>query len=621
MRRPIASILALTLAFPPGLIAGEAAVSVVKPAETVARAFLDGKPLDQFSAEGLDAKLQTARAQALVVQKGPADGENANAYAERVRKVSRDLGLKETDIESAVVRYARRGTAGPAGATPNAELERRRTAESEARAAGASLRAKRIAGQFAAGAAPENLAAGAGSPGGSRGLTREQIRALNALPEAQSGPNLRSNSVAAPASGLERPWSDRMQDAASEKLRAAQGVPVVGSVGGWARKRWLTAQGVTQFIAGKAADGATWTALGNGAADLRSYPGYAWGAGKAIVNGVIEDFTNVYHDGATLIQHPNGANTASLTMSVGLLAVNFAGLGVPAAVKTTGKVAVEIAAKTAAEKAAKAAAELAAKESVEAATRTAARAEFRAANQALIESNLKLAGSAERAAAVRAQMPGLKDSQVKAVLRAHEEFPCAGAGCTHAHLTGKYKVMKEAGMSPTEIRETLDRGLAGKFADWWNDVATWKGAVKGFSLTSDGQRVVRVGSGALEGVTITADGVRLTAQLKRAATPANILPLGTLKVGGKILYPSQRQASATIISEYALKMTNGTWDWAKGSKIVLRKGPRGELVIQEGHHRVMAAVLADVPIPESAFVRTSIPNEAFDWKAMSWASQ
>lgn len=618
MKRALALLLALTTALPPGLIAGEAAITAVSPAPSIAKAFLDGTPLDRVPENGLNAGARAARLKALSAQKGPAAGEAAAAYAERVREAARGLGVKDADLEAAVARYVRGRSADPAGVVRGEDEARRQETEGATRAAGANARARALAGGFE-GTAPDPGAAGQGPAGFPRAFTADQLRALNDKPAAQGGPGLHTSEAPAPATEPARSatWAESLQDAASEKLRAAQAVPQDGSAAGWARSRWLMAQGVGQFMAGKALDGATWSAAWRGAQDLGSYPDYAYGTGKAVVMGVVEDFTNVYHDGAKLIGDPNGAHAAAFTASAALLGVNFVGFGVPGALKTSGKVSAEVAFKAAAEAAAKGAAE----EGVTAAARTAARAEFREANKEVIEANLRLAERAQRAAAAREQMPGLNDTQVEALLRAHEKFPCAGAGCTHADLAGKYKIMTEAGMTPVEIRETLDRGLAGGLKDWWNGVPSWKGAVKGFSLTSDGRTVVRAGEKSLEGVAITKDGLRLAAEVRKARSPAAILPMGSITAGGKPIFAGQMEASPTIISEYALKMANGTWDWSKGSKIVLRRGPKGEQVVFEGHHRVMAAALAGVPIPESAFAREAIAKVPYEWREMRWASR
>jgi hypothetical protein len=242
-----------------------------------------------------------------------------------------------------------------------------------------------------------------------------------------------------------------------------------------------------------------------------------------------------------------------------------------------------------------------------AASQVAARAKFRAANSRLIDDNLGIVSAAEREAAVRTQMPALNDAQVKAVLSAHEKFPCAGAGCTQADLRGKYEIFQEAGMTRPQMEDALDRGLAGnKFTDWLT------------GKTPEANTVLGPGTGALEGVTLTVKGETLALQLK-GKTPATVI--GDVRQAGTVLRSSQNIASARIVSEYSLLMKSGKWNWASGPRIELGVGQSGETVILNGHHRVMAAQVAGIKIPESAFLRTRKPAVAFDWNRMSWATR
>ncbi|MFI5347338.1 MAG: hypothetical protein ACHQ51_13270 [Elusimicrobiota bacterium] len=605
MKRLLASFLAFALACPPGILAGTPAAPAPTPREAEARDFREGRPLEPAAAPS-PPEWMKAREEAVAVQKGRAPGENDAAYEARIRAAARGLGLQAADADAAVQRYMGGRPAGPAGARADEEGRARATLESARKNdAAASARANALARALASGASAD-----AGTAAGSQGIsaraapTPDQMRRLNAVPAAQGGPRLGAGPAVAalPAVPVEPSWSERAQNAASEKLRAADAVPDDGGLSNWAQRRWLQTQGVGQFIAGKAADGATWSAAWTGAKDVSRYPTYVWNGGKAVVEGFVGDFANVYTDGARFIKNPSAAKAADLGVSTGLVAINFVGLGIPALVKTGAKTAgtailkesVEVALKDAAEAGVKSAAE-----------RSAARAGFREANAELINGNLKIAGSAERTAAVRAQMPGLGEPQVNAVLKAHEAFPCAGAACTQADLRGKYEIMSKAGMSPDEIRETLDRGLAGKFTDWLAGRA------------EEANKIIGPGTGAFEGVTFTVKGEALALSLK-AKSPVAAIPLGEVRQGGMLLRSSQNGANARIVAEYSLLMKTGKWDWARGARIEIGVGQKGENVILEGHHRVMAAQLAGVKIPESAFLRTRKPAVAFDWSRMSW---
>lgn len=597
-------LLALTLACPAGALAEP---SPKTTREALALAFREGRPLDQLPGNGIDAAALRAREDARAVQDGPKAGENQAVFSERVRAAARGLHLTDAGVEDAVRLYcAQRG-----GASAGARPETGATLDSVRRAKRINANAQDLARGLAAGPSDDGLS-GPGAPSGA-GMTAEDLRRLNALPSAQA-PLIRhlTGSVAAPATTPETlSWSAGQQAAGSRSLLAAQAVPDDGSLTNWGRKRWLMARGVGQFLAGKASDGETWKAAGKGAQDLGSYPGYAWSAAKAVGRGFVEDFKNVHTDGKALMSAPSASKAADLSLSASLVLVNFVGMGLPGVLKTGAKTAatavakegVEVALKEAGTVAVEAGAKAAAAEGVEAAAKAAGRAEWRAANRAVIEENLAVAGSAERAAAVRAQMPALKEPQVKAVLEAHAAFPCAGVGCTHADLRGKYEVLAKAGMSPEQIRETLDRGLAG---NWFSD------------LLAPANKVIGQGTGAMEGVTLTVNGERLAARLKRQAV-ATAIPLKEVRQAGMLLYPSQNIASSRVVAEYAELMKAGKWDWSRGARIELGTGKGGETVVLEGHHRVLAAQQAGVKIPASAFARTRKTAVPFDWAKIGWS--
>lgn len=589
-------LLALTLACPPGALAEP---SPKTTREALALAFREGRPLDQLPGNGLDAAARRAREDARAVQGGPGAGENDAVFAERVRAAARGLHLTGAGIEDAVRLYCSpRG-----GASADGRRETKATLDSVQRAKRINANAQGLARGLAAGPSDDGLS-GPGAMTGA-GMTAEDLRRLNALPSAQA-PLVRNltGSVAAPMTAPETlSWSAGQQAAGSRSLLEAQAVPDDGSLSNWGRKHWLMARGVGQFLAGKASDGETWTAAGKGARDLGSYPGYAWSAAKAIGHGFVEDFKNVHKDGKALMSAPSASKAADLTLSASLVLVNFVGMGLPGVLKTGAKTAGTVLAKEGSEVALKTAAKAAAAEGVEAAAKTAGRAEWRAANRAVIEKNLAVAGSAERAAAVRAQMPALKEPQVKAVLEAHTAFPCAGVGCTHADLRGKHEILSKAGMSPEQIRETLDRGLAGS---WFSD------------LLAPANKVIGQGTGAMEGVTLTVNGERLAARLKSQAVTTAI-PLKEVRQAGMLLYPSQNIASSRVVAEYAELMKAGKWDWSRGARIELGTGKGGETVILEGHHRVLAAQQAGVKIPASAFERTRKTAVPFEWAKIGWS--
>ena len=116
-------LLALILVCPPG---AQAEPSPKTTRETLARAFSEGRPLDQLPGNGLDAAALRAREEARAVQNGPGTGENAAVFAERVRAAARGLHLAGAGIEDAVRLYcAPRG-----GATADARRAPKETLDS-----------------------------------------------------------------------------------------------------------------------------------------------------------------------------------------------------------------------------------------------------------------------------------------------------------------------------------------------------------------------------------------------------------------------------------------------------------------------------------------------------------
>lgn len=93
-----------------------------------------------------------------------------------------------------------------------------------------------------------------------------------------------------------------------------------------------------------------------------------------------------------------------------------------------------------------------------------------------------------------------------------------------------------------------------------------------------------------------------------------------LKHSGQPVYAGQNIVNPTLIAEYAAQMRSGNWQWG-ASKIEMRLGDKGELVIKDGHHRFLAAKVAGVDIPPSAIDFSRKDWKAFDWKKVEWAGK
>lgn len=239
----------------------------------------------------------------------------------------------------------------------------------------------------------------------------------------------------------------------------------------------------------------------------------------AIGHGFVEDFTNVYKDGKALVLAPSASHGAELAASTALLAVNFVGFGTVGAGKTAAKVggevllkeAVEVSVKEGVEQGLKTAVERGTREGLEAATtdavkqglatgtkiegaalveeaaalKRAAGSASRIPEEVLLE-NAALLGREERLAAVREQLR-LSDDAAAAVLRAHEEIPCAVGGCTPAQLRQKLEIMEAAGIDAPTRRAAIERGLAGDAPEEAVKlVASIRGAIKAAKLPANG---------------------------------------------------------------------------------------------------------------------------------------
>jgi hypothetical protein len=84
--------------------------------------------------------------------------------------------------------------------------------------------------------------------------------------------------------------------------------------------------------------------------------------------------------------------------------------------------------------------------------------------ESTVRANAGLGSRAERVAAAKKQM-GAKDSHAEAIADAHEQVPCAVGRCTGPQLKRKVNIMRKAGMNDAQIREAIERGLAGSLAE------------------------------------------------------------------------------------------------------------------------------------------------------------
>ena len=89
-------------------------------------------------------------------------------------------------------------------------------------------------------------------------------------------------------------------------------------------------------------------------------------------------------------------------------------------------------------------------------------------------------------------------------------------------------------------------------------------------------------------------------------------------MGDSTLTPSQTTVTLEVAQRYAAEMSAGRWNWNHPTdKIIL--DPKGN--IMSGHHRVVAAKLAGIPIPESGIYRSStlqIPEKVRTWSDVTF---
>ncbi len=89
-------------------------------------------------------------------------------------------------------------------------------------------------------------------------------------------------------------------------------------------------------------------------------------------------------------------------------------------------------------------------------------------------------------------------------------------------------------------------------------------------------------------------------------------------VGKTNFAPSQNWVSPELVLEYANKMIRNKWNWSK--PIVVQRASEGakKWVITEGTHRFIAAKVAGIRIPKSAFKIEAGKRVPFFWERMLW---
>jgi len=85
--------------------------------------------------------------------------------------------------------------------------------------------------------------------------------------------------------------------------------------------------------------------------------------------------------------------------------------------------------------------------------------------------------------------------------------------------------------------------------------------------------------------------------------------------------PNQHSVDGSYVERYAKAMREGTFNWSL-DKIVIIRAPNG-MFIQEGHHRILAAQLAGVGIPESSIKYIDVPHNwdapVRGWEDVVWS--
>jgi hypothetical protein len=140
-----------------------------------------------------------------------------------------------------------------------------------------------------------------------------------------------------------------------------------------------------------------------------------------------------------------------------------------------------------------------------------------------------------------------------------------------------------------------------------DDKLTVMGAMAMLPLLRAG-KVGRLARGAQLSAKLT-QKVGLLAKSLRAKFPRP----GALAKGLKYA-PSQNIVSPEFVARYAVLMKEGMWKWGKGSIEVTENG-----VIKDGMHRVLAAQVAGVKIPQEAFKVLPAPGVPFYWDKVTWS--
>ena len=78
--------------------------------------------------------------------------------------------------------------------------------------------------------------------------------------------------------------------------------------------------------------------------------------------------------------------------------------------------------------------------------------------------------------------------------------------------------------------------------------------------------------------------------------------------------PSQNIVSPEFVARYSVMMKEGLWRWEKGAIQVTKDG-----VIKDGMHRMLAAQVAGVKIPQEAFKVLPERGIPFYWEKVTWS--
>jgi hypothetical protein len=156
----------------------------------------------------------------------------------------------------------------------------------------------------------------------------------------------------------------------------------------------------------------------------------------------------------------------------------------------------------------------------------------------------------------------------------------------------------------------------GQVDNWWED----DGGV--LPTPIDDSVELNLPGISLEWPNIEVDIFPLSQEQEELICPVSVSPADL--AGSTSVHPIQNSVTQSIVLDLAEAMIDGTFDWNNMREpIIILRAENGEFILQ-GHHRFLAALLAEmagITIPEDVIEYRELPGDWdhwYDWSEVGW---